>query len=134
MDRSRQRARVRDPDRESTSVVQLLLTGALAIGYVWGGVPAMAGTCNVPGSHASIQEAVIDPSCTTIDLAAHRRIADRERGAYEVKAQREILGLSDVTHYFDRGRSRRVSHATIDSRGACRTRRLIQGVRVARDA
>ncbi len=31
--------------------------------------PALAGVCTVPGSHATIQEAIDDPLCTTINLA-----------------------------------------------------------------
>lgn len=31
---------------------------------------ALAGSCNVPGSHATIQEAVDDPGCSTVELAA----------------------------------------------------------------
>ena len=31
--------------------------------------PALAGVCTVPGSHATIQEAIDDPLCTQIDLA-----------------------------------------------------------------
>jgi hypothetical protein len=36
---------------------------------VLGSAPACADTCTVPGTHASIQAAVADPTCTTIDLA-----------------------------------------------------------------
>jgi len=32
--------------------------------------PAFAQTCTVPGSHATIQEAIDDPVCATINLAA----------------------------------------------------------------
>jgi len=32
--------------------------------------PALAGVCTVPGSHATIQEAIDDPACTSIDLSA----------------------------------------------------------------
>lgn len=32
--------------------------------------PAHAGTCSVPGTHPTIQEAIDDPSCSTIDLQA----------------------------------------------------------------
>ena len=32
--------------------------------------PAVAGVCTVPGSHATIQEAIDDPSCTTMNLSA----------------------------------------------------------------
>ena len=31
--------------------------------------PTLAGVCTVPGSHATIQEAIDDPSCTTINLS-----------------------------------------------------------------
>ena len=32
--------------------------------------PAFAQTCTVPGSHATIQEAIDDPACATVNLAA----------------------------------------------------------------
>lgn len=43
---------------------------ALVTGVLTASSPARAQTCAVPGTHPTIQEAVDDPTCTTIDLAA----------------------------------------------------------------
>ena len=53
------RGLVRD---SAQAALLILLLGGLAS-------PALAGVCTVPGSHATIQEAIDDPACTTINLA-----------------------------------------------------------------
>lgn len=53
------------------SLCHRLLIGALVLQMpVLGSAPADADTCTVPGTHATIQAAVADPTCTMIDLAA----------------------------------------------------------------
>ena len=53
---------------QSTQIRPLL--GTLAVGLALTVAPLTAGTCNVPGSHPTIQQAVLDTACTTIDLVA----------------------------------------------------------------
>ena len=44
----------------------------LAVALILAGIcpPLAAQTCTVPGSHATIREAVDDPACVTVNLAA----------------------------------------------------------------
>lgn len=64
--RSTRRRRPRLPARVNAS----LLTSALLLPLL--AAPAAAQICTVPGSHATIQEAIFDPTCVTITLkAAH---------------------------------------------------------------
>ena len=42
----------------------------LVVGLGWLPPALRAGTCTVPGTHPTIQEAVLDPSCTAIDITA----------------------------------------------------------------
>ncbi len=46
-----------------------LATVALAVIAALAAPPAHAQTCTVPGSHATIQEAIDDPACATVALA-----------------------------------------------------------------
>jgi hypothetical protein len=50
--------------RQREAIAALALLGVTTVP-----LPVRAGTCMVPGSHATIQAAINDPSCTTIDLA-----------------------------------------------------------------
>jgi len=56
--------------RDSATKGSRTVLGALAIALMLSAAPLAAGTCNVPGSHATIQQAVLDSACTTIDLVA----------------------------------------------------------------
>lgn len=52
-----------------TNLTHLVTSGMLLVGLL-GASWSPAQTCTVPGTHPTIQEAVDDPACTTIDLAA----------------------------------------------------------------
>lgn len=60
-------------ERLNTSFISLLLSLLLAgcvLVLLWGlAGPALAATCNVPSTHATIQAAVDDPGCTIITVA-----------------------------------------------------------------
>ena len=59
------------PFADCLRVRRLAVAGALFVGMAAGvAAPVAAGTCNVPGSHPSIQEAVLDIACTSIDITA----------------------------------------------------------------
>lgn len=56
-------------DDESTCLRWLSLVLIVSVFAAWAS-PGLAQTCTVPGSHATIQTAMDDPACTTIDLSA----------------------------------------------------------------
>ena len=77
---------------------QVFVIGAIAVG-VWV-APLAAEVCSVPGDRASIQFAVDDPSCTTINLAnqvyAESVLVQRSVSIVGPAGVAEIAGLVEV--------------------------------------